>query len=145
MIQTVIQNIVSQMNANGDSFTFLHAEREFQNLISDEQTLPAVYLDMPIRYNSRTVTGGGIQLNYICLALFLYKSELDDNESQRYNTITKAMNAQRQFQILLYNSEEVKEFTVGECYQVMNLFDANFDAVVMPFNFTPSEWPSVCP
>lgn len=144
MIQEIIEDIVGQMNANGDSFAFLHSEKDWQNIEGDEIGFPAVFMDMPIRFNSKTVTGGGIELSFICMVLFLYKSELDDNPSQRYATMKKCMNAQRQFQILLDNSEDIKSFSVGECFQASNLFDVNVDAVAMPFSFVPSKWDSVC-
>lgn len=145
MIQEIIEDIVGEMTANGDSFTFLHSEKDYQNIESDELQFPAVYLDMPIRFVPKTVTGGGVEYSFICMVLFLYKSEMDDNPQQRYATMLKCMNAQKNFQILLDNTDAVKSFTVGECYQATNLFDANLDAIAMPFNVVPSEWPSVCP
>jgi hypothetical protein len=144
MIQEIIQSIVVNMNSNNDQFTFLHSEKDWQNLNADEDQFPAVYLDMPVRFNSKTVAGGGIETSFICMVLFLYKSELDDNPTQRYTTIRKCMDAQREFQILLDNSPLVKSFTVGECYQILNVFDTNCDAIAMPFNLIPDSWVSVC-
>ena len=144
MIQDIIEDIVGEMNANGDSFSFLDAERDFQNVEADEDIFPAVYMDPP-RYLPKTVAGGGIQMTWSCLLLFVYKSELDNAPTQRRARMEKCMNAQRQFQIKLDNSDEIKSFTVGQCYPALNLFDANVDAVIMPCDIVPSEFPSVCP
>ena len=145
MIQELISSTVGQMTANGDSFSFLHAERDWQNLEADEDVFPAVYLDMPVKFTPVMTSSGHIDNTFNCTALFLYKSELDQTPGQKYSTLTKAMNAQRQFQILLSNdTDNVKALTVGECFQVQNLFDANLDGVVMPFNVIVHNVDSVC-
>jgi len=145
MIQEVIRAVVDTMTANGDVFSFLHSESEWQNLASDEGVFPAVYLDMPVKFTPEINKVGNIENVFNCSVLFLYKSNLDDNEVQRYESVTKAMAAQRQFQLKLDRyTEFVKTLTVGECYQVQNLFDANLDAVVMPFRMTLHNVQSVC-
>lgn len=145
MIQEVIKSVVDTMTANGDTFSFLHSESEWQNLASDEGVFPAVYLDMPVKFTPEINKVGNIENAFNCNVLFLYKSNLDDNEVQRYESLTKAMNAQRQFQLMLdRNTDFVKTLSVGECFQVQNLFDANLDAVAMPFRMTLHNTQSVC-
>jgi len=145
MIQELISGIVSQMTANGDVFSFLHAERDWQNLEADEDVFPGVYLDMPVKFTPVMLPSGHIDNTFNCTALFLYKSELDQTPGQKYSTLAKAMNARRQFQILLSNdTDNVKSLTVGECFQVQNLFDANLDGVVMPFTVVVHNVDAVC-
>ena len=146
MILPIFESAVSQMTANGDTFTSLHADKDWQNLVSDESTLPAVYLDMPVRYRPEQMAGGGIKKRYLLVAMFLYKSELDHNPTQRNSRMNKCEAAQINFQNILYSMQgtSIKEFSVGECYQLMNVFDLNADAVVMPFEIVPDEWNAIC-
>ena len=46
MIISIVNEIVTDM-----SLPFYHGSAQFQNLIADEQTLPAIYLDQPITAN----------------------------------------------------------------------------------------------
>ena len=145
MIQELISSTVGQMTANGDSFSFLHAERDWQNLEADEDVFPAVYLDMPIRYKTVTSKTGYKEKTYFLTALFLYKSELDDTPLQKYEIFELAEEAQRNFEILIDNdTDNIKSWTVGECYQIENLFDCNVSGVVMPFSVTLVNNDSVC-
>lgn len=145
-VLTIIETTVGNMDANGDSFTFLNSEREWQNLKSDDATLPAVYLDMPIQYKPIIKPGGALSRQYILVALFMYRSNLDDSPEQQRVNYLKAEEAQRNFMLLLDNNygEDIEEFTVSTCYQIRNLFDANLDGVVMPFSMTLKDNSSVC-
>lgn len=145
MIQEEIEAKVTAMDANSDTFTFLHGETEWQNLRADEFVFPAVFLDMPVKYKPVIVSSGAWKAQFVLVALFLYKSELDNNEGQRYDSLKKAMEAQRQFQLLIeQDSDTFEGLTVGECYQVQNIFDANLDGVVMPFAVTLRNTNTVC-
>lgn len=144
MIQEIVKAKVSAMAANGDSFTFLHSEKNWQNLEADEATLPAVYLDMPIKYKPVILTGGVFSRAYVCVVLFLYKSELDNDPDEQYINYAKAEAAQREFQLLCENDIDIKSIVVGDCYQILNLFDCNLDGVVMPFTLTPRNSDGVC-
>lgn len=145
-VLTIIETTVGNMDANGDSFTFLNSEREWQNLKSDDNTLPAVYLDMPIQYKPIIKPGGAFSRQYILVALFMYRSNLDDSPEQQRINYLKAEEAQRNFMLLLDNNygEDIEELTVSTCYQIRNLFDANLDGVVMPFSMTLKDNSSVC-
>jgi hypothetical protein len=145
MIQQTISNLVSQMDANGDTFTFLHGDKDWQNIEADEQVFPATYLDMPIRYKTVTSKTGYKEKTYFLTALFLYKSELDDEPLRKYEIFELAEEAQRNFEILIDNdTDNIKSWTVGECYQVENLFNCNVSGVVMPFSVTLVNTDSVC-
>jgi hypothetical protein len=145
-VLTIIETTVGNMDANGDSFTFLNSEREWQNLKSDDQTLPAVYLDMPIQFKPIIKNGGAFSRQYILVALFMYRSNIDDSPAQQRVNYLKAEEAQRNFMLLLDNNygEDIEELTVSTCYQIRNLFDANLDGVVMPFSITLKDNSSVC-
>jgi hypothetical protein len=144
-IKQLVSNKVSLMTSNGETYTFLHSETQFQNLMADEQLLPAVYLDMPMKYTPKIMSTGAFQRTYICVALFLFKSELDDNDIQQEETFVKAVNAQREFQISLENDvDNVRDLAVETCVQVQNLFDTNMSGVMMPFSLRMINNDGVC-
>ncbi len=144
-IKQLVSDKVALMTSNNETYTFLHSETQFQNLMADEQLLPAVYLDMPMKYTPKIMSTGAFQRTYICVALFLFKSELDDNDVQQEETFVKAENAQREFQISLENDvDNVRDLTVETCVQVQNLFDTNMSGVMMPFSLRMINNDGVC-
>lgn len=159
MIQDIVKDKVAIMDANGDSFAFLLSERDWQNLVADEieddfltafpnadgEMLPAVFMDMPIRSRPKVLKSGAFVREYICILLFLYKSDLDAKPNEQYAQYLKAEKAQEQFQLMLsQDSENIQEFTVGECFQILNYLDSNLDGVVMPVSITPRNSNPVC-
>jgi hypothetical protein len=144
-IKQLVNGHVNNMTSNSESYTFLHSETQFQNLMADEQLLPCVYLDMPMKYTPKIAITGAFQETYICVALFLFKSELDDNDTQQEGTFIKAKTAQREFQIALENDvDNVRELKVETCVQVLNLFDTNMSGVMMPFSLRIINTDGVC-
>ena len=144
-IKQLINAKVLAMNSNSATYKFLHSETQFQNLMADEQLLPCVYLDMPMKYTPTIAITGAFQKTYICVALFLFKSELDDNDTQQEIIFVKAENAQREFQILLENDvDNVRDLKVETCVQVQNLFDTNMSGVMMPFSLRMINSDGVC-
>jgi|688.fasta_scaffold817195_2 hypothetical protein len=144
-IKQLVKGHVDNMTSNSASYTFLHSETQFQNLMADEQLLPCVYLDMPMKYTPKIAITGAFQETYICVALFLFKSELDDNDTQQESTFIKAKTAQREFQIALENDvDNVRELKVETCVQVLNLFDTNMSGVMMPFSLRIINTDGVC-
>jgi hypothetical protein len=144
-IKQLVKGHVDNMTSNSASYTFLHSETQFQNLMADEQLLPCVYLDMPMKYTPKIAITGAFQETYICVALFLFKSELDDNDTQQESTFIKAKTAQREFQIALENDvDNVRELKVETCVQVLNLFDTNMSGVMMPFSLRMINTDGVC-
>lgn len=138
MIQELIDYHVKNMNANGDSFSFLHAEVSDQNLFGDELVYPIVFLSMPVKSSPRILQSGVFERSYNCLISFFYKSELSDNPAERYEALKKAQAAQQQFFLMLNNDQDnVKTLTLGEDYQLMNFLDVNLDGIVQPFNIIP--------
>ncbi len=144
-IKQLVKGHVDNMTSNSESYTFLHSETQFQNLMADEQILPAVYLDMPMKYTPKIMNTGAFQRTYICVALFLFKSELDDNDTQQESIFIKAENAQREFQIALENDvDNVRDLSVDTCVQVLNLFDTNMSGIMMPFSLRIINNDGVC-
>jgi hypothetical protein len=159
MIQMIVKDKVAVMDANGDSFAFLLSERDWQNLVADEieddfltafpntngQMLPAVFMDMPIRSRPKVLKSGAFVREYICVIMFLYKSDLDDNPLEQYTDYEKAEKAQEQFQLMLsQDRDNINSYSVGECYQVLNYLDTNLSGVVMPCSITPRNSNPVC-
>lgn len=144
-IKQLISDKVALMDANNESYSFLHSEKDWQNLNGDEAILPAVYLDMPIKYRTKTSVTGYKEKTYVLMLLFLFKSELDDGPSQQEQTFLKAENAQQQFEIILdSDADNISTWTSGECMQVLNLFDCNMSGVLMPLEITLRNNDSVC-
>jgi hypothetical protein len=144
-IKQLVSDKVALMSSNSETYTFLHSETQFQNLMADEQLLPCVYLDMPMKYTPKIMSTGAFQRTYICVALFLFKSELDDNDTQQEETFVKAENSQREFQLLLENDvDNVRDLTVETCVQVQNLFDTNMSGIMMPFSLRMINAAGVC-
>jgi hypothetical protein len=144
-IKQLISDKVALMSANNESYSFLHSDKDWQNLNADEELLPAVYMDMPIRYRTSTSVTGYKEKTYILMLLFLFKSELDYTPEQQEEAMTKAENAQTEFEILLDNDpDNISKWTAGECYQVLNLFDCNMSGVVMPLEISIRNTDSVC-
>ena len=138
MIQELIEYHVNNMNANGDEFSFLHAEISVQNLLGDEIDFPSVFLSMPVKSTPTILQSGVFERSYNCLLSFFYKSELDDSEARKYALLKKAETAQQQFFLMLNNDiDNVKSLKLGESYQLMNFLDPNIDGVVQPFNVVP--------
>jgi len=144
-IKNLISFKVAQMDANNESYSFLHSEKDWQNLNGDQAILPAVYMDMPIKYRTKTSVTGYKEKTYILMLLFIFKSELDDSPDQQETTFLKAENAQQQFEIILDNdSDNISTWTSGECIQVLNLFDCNMSGIMMPLEITLRNNDSVC-
>jgi hypothetical protein len=144
-IKQLISSHVALMTSNGETYTFLHSETQFQNLMADEQLLPCVYLDMPMKYTPMIMSTGAFQKTYICVALFLFKSELDDNDTQQESIFVQAEAAQREFQISLENDvNNVRDLKVDTCVQVQNLFDTNMSGIMMPFTLRMINEEGVC-
>lgn len=137
MIQELIKEHVEAMTSNSDSFTFVHGFKEFQSVLADDIQLPVVFLDMPIKYTPIVNNSGVFNRRYNLVALFLYRSDIDDSKEEQYIDYTKAEVAQKELHLKLFNDPEVFELSiVGECYQVAHLFDTPLSGVVMPFQFT---------
>jgi len=149
IIQELISAVVGQMDSNGDSFSFLHSDRSWQNLRADEDILPAVYLDMPVKIDTKIVAGGSIQQTYVCTLMFLYESNLDDTPETQYDTLKLAESAMNQFILMVSKDSEnfdTSRNIFGQAYQVIAypVFDRCLDGMVLPFVCTPKQRPAAC-
>jgi len=159
MIQDIVKDKVAAMDANGDSFAFLLSERDWQNLVADEieddfltafpnkddKMLPAVFMDMPIKFRPKVLKGGRFVREYPCVLLFLYKSNLDANPKEQHAQYLKAEKAQEQFHLMLsQDTDNIEAYEPGECFQILNVYDSNLDGVVFPVSITPRNSNPVC-
>lgn len=155
MIKEIIETIVGKMVSNGRPYSFLHAEKSWQNLVNDEQRsqdqdkdgegFQAVYLDMPIKFNTQILTGGHFERQYVLVVLFLFKGDMDNSPDQQYAIELKAEKAQREFVLRMDQEKDlIKSFTVGQCVQVPIEFDGISTGIIMPFTVTPRNFKSVC-
>jgi len=144
-IKELISGKVALLTENGETYTFLHSETEFQNMISDETILPCVYLDMPMKFKPVITSSGMYQMTYICNVLVLFKSELGDNDTQQETIFVKAQNVVRQLLLSLdSDTDNVRDLVAGEVLQVQNLFDTNMSGAVLPFSLRIINYDGIC-
>ena len=143
-IKDKIEEKVNSLNANGDSFSFLFSGKDWQNLESDDITLPVVYMDMPLRSQPFIAPSGAFSRRWNIVLMFLYRSELDDSPEELEAILEKAYAAQRQMHIRLNEDYLITDLVVQENFEVRNLFDTPLSGVVMPCNFTLKNYDSSC-
>ncbi len=137
------------MTSNGDSFTFLHSEKDWQNLKADEAIFPLVTMDMPVVWKPVVTMAGGVDETYTCKLMFAYDSNLDDNPDQQYSTLKLAHSALNNFiQLVEQDSAnfDTSKNDWSEAYQAISypLFDRNIDAVIITLKCVPRIRPNVC-
>lgn len=135
MIEDNIRTIVESMDANGDTFTFLHSDSDWKNLRSDEVSLPVIFLDFPIIGTPEITGAGSIRDRYRLNFLILYKTQLDDTPEQVKEAVNKAHVAKNQLILKLYNDRDsFDEVTPLEFVEVQHLFDTDLSGVKLPIN-----------
>lgn len=121
MIISIIKSIASDMG-----IAFYFGRDDFQNLIADEQTLPAIYLDQPITNDYNLNQSGYMSATYPVKLLFLYKSELDYTPTQHdTNCIQPAEAKIREFINRAELVASIDSLTSIKSYEFINLFDCN--------------------
>lgn len=121
MIISIIESIASDMGIE-----FYFGRDDFQNLIADEQTLPAIYLDQPITNDYNLNQSGYMSATYPIKLLFLYKSELDYTPTQHdTNCIQPAESKIREFINRIQLNDSVDSVSNLKAYEFINLFDCN--------------------
>jgi len=155
MIQNIIKSVVNVMNSGGDSFSFGHTQKSVQNIISDQMSLPVVFLDMPVRFTPEVTNTNFIKYNFQCSIVILYKSNLDDSggrnvssgtitEQEQIEIFDKALAAQNQFINLLPKSVDVKSYSVGQSFQVQHVFDSELSGIAFDCTIEPKNYAGVC-
>ena len=92
-MKEIIQQIVEAMTLDGERFTFAFGTQQFQNLFSDNQQLPAVFLDQPITNEYILPQGGGVEEKYPIKLFFCFKTLLSDTPKQQEKTAIQKANA----------------------------------------------------
>jgi len=134
MIDKVIENvIVKNMTSHENGYTFLHATKSWQNLIANDQALPAVYMDMPIKYESIELASGHIDIEYDLTFFFIFSAALDDTPEQHTTVFNKALEAQKEFQRRLSKEKDfIKKYTPGKSFQIPSEYNRIVGGVVFP-------------
>lgn len=134
MIAKVIEDvIVKKMTSGNQSFTFLHAPKSWQNLKTDDQALPAVYMDMPVEYNPIELKSGHIDIEYDLKFFFIFPARLDDTPKQQATLFNKALDAQKEFQRRLSNERDIiKKYTPGKAFHIPSQYNRIVGGVVFP-------------
>jgi hypothetical protein len=121
MIIQVIEAIATSLG-----LSFQHGKADFQNLIADEGTFPALYLDQPITTNYELSESNYTTASYPVKLLFLYKSEIDwTPEEHDTNCITPAESLIRAFVNTCNNSVSIDSISSLSSFEFINLLDCN--------------------
>lgn len=155
MIHNIVKGIVNVMDAGGDSFSFGHTQKSVQNIVSDEMSLPVVFLDMPVKFTPEVTGSNFIKYNFQCNIVILYKSNIDDAggfndstgtiaEQNQIEIFEKALAAQNQFINLLPKSIDVKSYSMGQSFQVQHIFDSELSGIAFTCTIEPKNYSGVC-
>jgi hypothetical protein len=140
MIISIVNEIVTDM-----SLPFYHGSAQFQNLIADEQTLPAIYLDQPITANYNLSQSGYTSATYPINVLFLFKSELDWTPEQHdTNCIQLAEAKIREFINRCEANPAFDLITNISSTEFINLFDCNVSGKTLSLTLQVNNQYSVC-
>lgn len=144
-IVPIVESIIEDMDNNSQEYSFAYGEKDWQNLLGDEATFPAGFLDEPTKITLQKTASGYIGERYKFAVMFLYKSQLDDAPEQRSKYINKARLAAREFISRMEASEYVDEFTVSpNSTPIYNLFDVGVDGLIVEFDVKINLNVSVC-
>jgi len=140
MIISIVNEIVTDM-----SLPFYHGTTQFQNLIADEQTLPAIYLDQPITANYNLSQSGYTSATYPINVLFLFKSELDWTPEQHdTNCIQLAELKIREFINRCELHSGIDLITNISSTEFINLFDCNVSGKTLSITIQLNNTYSTC-
>lgn len=146
-IITIIESVVNDIPSKPN---FIHGQKGWQNVESDESAFPAVYLDEPITSDDTFHQGGLVEETYPLQMMFLDKTELRQTPEQLRPTVDAMRELRRQFVLRLKakknaNGEHIfKEITNVRTIDVYNVFDVNISGVIITFNAKPLNSDSVC-
>lgn len=145
-IVSLIGSIVATVT---DAPTFIHGDKGYQNLISDELNIETgvIYLDEPISSNDSFKQSGYLEETYPLKLLFAKKTELDWTPAQHQVIIQECREMRREFMVLLQNNSSVQSFKSSKTTDIQNLFDINLSGVyleleVVPFNVAANCFPA---
>jgi len=144
-IKEIIEDIVlNKLNVDGESFSFEYGDKGFQNLMSDEELFPAVYLLTPLTSDDEITSSGAIFEKYPIVLIFMYKSEMDFTPRQHEVLIQKSRIAKNQFLSSLTRDTRIKKHEVAKTLEFENEFDVNTSGVSFSIFITPQQQQSVC-
>lgn len=140
MIISIIEQIATDMG-----LPFYHGSSDFQNLIADEQILPALYLDQPITNNYNLSESGYVSATYPVKLMFLYKSELDWTPSQHdVNCMQPADIKIREFINRCQSNSSIDLISDISGYEFINLFDCNVSGKGLDITIQMNNNSSIC-
>jgi len=140
MIISIVEQIATEMG-----LPFYHGNTQFQNLIADEQSLPAVYLDQPITNNYNLSESGYVSATYPIKLIFLYKSELDWTTTQHdTNCIQPAEIEIREFISRCQLNDSIDSIDSMTAYEFINIFDCNVSGKGLDITIQLNNTDSTC-
>lgn len=140
MIISIVEQIATDMG-----LPFYHGNTQFQNLIADEQTLPALYLDQPITNDYNLSESGYVSATYPIKLMFIYKSELDWTTTQHdVNCIQPAETKIREFISRCQVNSLVDEISSISGYEFINVFDCNVSGKGLDITLQVNNTDSTC-
>lgn len=139
ILSDFIQSFVEQTG-----YTYGRGEQSWHNIIADDEILPVVYLDEPIK--SKFVVGiSGVLQEVFDITLFvLHKSQLDWTPQQHGEVIELARQEARALITLINNSDSVKSFSEVNVLEAKNVLNANLSGVMLTASISFYNNNSVC-
>ena len=140
MIIDVIEAIATSLG-----LSFQHGRVDFQNLIADEGTFPALYLDQPITTNYNLTDSGYTIASYPVKLLFLYKSEIDWTPTEHdTNCISPAELKIRDFINRCNSNASIDEISAMSSFEFINLLDCNLSGKSLDITIQLNNTYSIC-
>jgi hypothetical protein len=146
-IVTTIESIVGALpiEAEGSTYpTFLHGQKSYQNLISDEIQNVMVFLDEPITANYDLKQSGYIEEGYSLSMLFVNKTELDFTPAQHRVIIDAMRVLVKRFLLRLQANSNIRFVRNAEGIDITNIFDVNLSGVILRVTVVPFNSDGAC-
>ena len=143
-IRELIEDVVSGITVGLDTFQFYHADKSWQNLISDEANFPLVYLDNPIKWRYSFTSGSVLEREYDLKLFIAYKTELDFNPDEHVTEIEKAVACCQKIINSLRFNPEIKNIKDVGGFEIINAFDVNVSGVLLYMTVYHRNSDSIC-
>lgn len=143
-IKEIIKEIVEALVISGDTYAFRHADKGWQNLVSDKESLPFVYLDDPIKWDYTFSVGSVLEKVYDLKMMIGYKTQLDNTPEQHQVLVEKAVLCADAILNKLRLHSEVRGLKEVKGIEFINVFDLNCSGVFLTLNITLRNSNSIC-
>lgn len=122
-ILELLQTIADDLST---TVTFVHGEREYQNLVADDLEFPALFVDEPIFSNDTVHDSMYIESAYPLVVLFLEKTDLDMPHDDVDSKIGDMRSLAREFTVRLLEKTDGNGMRYIRSHRNMRRIDIPF-------------------